>query len=92
MVKEGDTVDAIAQDTGIAVDALLWANQIAYPYRLAVGQSLYIPPKGEGTGEEGGRDLYVFVYAYPFINSLSYGFVCVFLWIYRRGKPGASRQ
>ena len=69
MVKEGDTVDAIAQDTGIAVDALLWANQIAYPYRLAVGQSLYIPPKEEGTGEEGGRDLYVFGYAYPFINS-----------------------
>ena len=69
MVKKGDTVDTIAQDTGIAVDALLWANQIAYPYRLAVGQSLYIPPKEEGTGEEGGRDLYVFGYAYPFINS-----------------------
>ena len=43
VIKEGDNVDWIAETAGIPVGELLWANQIEYPYRLAVGQSLLIP-------------------------------------------------
>ena len=42
VVKEGDTVDAIGAAAGIPVETLLRDNQIEYPYRLAVGQALYI--------------------------------------------------
>ena len=42
VVKEGDNVDRIAETAGIPVGELLWANQIEYPYRLAVGQSLLV--------------------------------------------------
>ena len=62
-------MDAIAQSTGISVELLLWANQIEYPYRLAVGQSLYIPEEREAGADRATRGLYVFGYAYPFINS-----------------------
>lgn len=62
-------MDAIAQSTGISVELLLWANQIEYPYRLAVGQSLYIPEEREAGADRAARGLYVFGYAYPFINS-----------------------
>ena len=62
-------MDAIAQSTGISVELLLWANQIEDPYRLAVGQSLYIPEEREAGADRATRGLYVFGYAYPFINS-----------------------
>ena len=42
VVKQGDSVDSIAESQGIPVETLVWANQIEYPYRLAVGQALYI--------------------------------------------------
>lgn len=42
IVNQGDTVDSIAASQGISVDLLIWENQIEYPYRLAVGQSLFI--------------------------------------------------
>ena len=65
VVKEGDNVDRIASSMGIPVDVLLYDNQIGYPYRLAVGQALFI---------RGGRDgqrtpLYVSGYAYPYIQN-----------------------
>ena len=46
VVKAGDSVDSIAASLGIPVDQLIWDNQIEYPYRLAVGQALFI-----GNGE-----------------------------------------
>ena len=46
VVKAGDSVDSIAASQGIPVDQLIWDNQIEYPYRLAVGQALFIG-KGE---------------------------------------------
>ena len=49
-VQEGDNVDAIAQENGIPVETLVWANQIEYPYRLAVGQALFLPGESTGTG------------------------------------------
>ena len=50
VVKAGDSVDSIAASLGIPVDQLIWDNQIEYPYRLAVGQALFI-----GKGEEKER-------------------------------------
>lgn len=66
VVKQGDSVDSIAQSEGISVETLIWANQIEYPYRLAVGQALYI---SDGEAQEGRRSLFSSGYAYPFINS-----------------------
>ena len=48
VVKEGDNVDRIASFMGIPVDVLLYDNQIQYPYRLAVGQALFIRGGREG--------------------------------------------
>lgn len=69
VVKEGDNVDSIAASFGIPVETLTWANQIEPPYRLAVGQALYISGPESGAGAGGNRrPLYSFGYAYPFIN------------------------
>lgn len=67
VVKPGDTVDGIASSAGIPVETLVFDNQIEYPYRLAVGQALFIGGEEDGAG--GGRPpLYVSGYAYPFIH------------------------
>ena len=66
VVKQGDSVDSIADSQGIPVETLVWANQIEYPYRLAVGQALYI---SDGETREGRRLLFSSGYAYPFIDS-----------------------
>lgn len=81
VVKEGDNVDGIASQMGIPVDALIYDNQIEYPYRLAVGQALFV---GEYSGKytsdgcyqlRDGRErrnrtpLYVSGYAYPYIQN-----------------------
>lgn len=64
VVKRGDSVDTIAESQGIPVQSLIFDNQIGYPYRLAVGQALYIR---ENPSEE-RMPLYVFGYAYPIIT------------------------
>ncbi|MFT4106642.1 MAG: LysM peptidoglycan-binding domain-containing protein [Lacrimispora sp.] len=66
VVKQGDDVDSIARSQGIPVGTLVFDNQIAPPYRLAIGQALYID---DGTSAEDRTPLYVFGYAYPFITS-----------------------
>ena len=48
VVKEGDNVDKIAASMEIAVETLIYDNQIEYPYRLAVGQALFI---GQDSGK-----------------------------------------
>ncbi len=65
VVKEGDNVDTIASLAGIPVETLIFDNQISYPYRLAVGQALFI----RGGGSVSRTPLYVSGYAYPFIQS-----------------------
>lgn len=65
VVKQGDSVDSIATSYNISAETLLWDNQIEYPYRLAVGQALYI---SDGNTVEGRKLLYTSGYAYPFIN------------------------
>ena len=52
VVEEGDTVDEIAAKTGRPVGELIWANQLEYPYRLAVGQSLYVGAEGSIGGRK----------------------------------------
>ena len=65
VVKQGDSVDSIATSYNISAETLLWDNQIEYPYRLAVGQALYI---SDGNTVEGRKLLYTSGDAYPFIN------------------------
>lgn len=65
IVKSGDNVDTIAANAGISVETLLWDNQIEYPYRLAVGQALFID---NGVENPDKTPLSVNGYAYPFIR------------------------
>lgn len=65
VVQQGDSVDSIASSQGVSVEALTYDNQIEAPYRLAIGQALYI--RGDDPSED-RTPLYVFGYAYPFIN------------------------
>lgn len=80
IVKSGDTVSGIAQSTGISEEEIVYINQIAYPYLLAVGQALLLPGgtvggiHSDGSGEEGGKDRRNAVmggYAYPFIDEVT---------------------
>ncbi len=65
VVKRGDSVDTIADSQGIPVESLIFDNQISYPYRLAIGQALYIR---DDIPLEERMPLYVFGYAYPIIS------------------------
>ena len=67
IVKAGDNVDTIAASFGIRTEKLLSDNQIAYPYRLAVGQALLILYDSQVTGE---YPLIANGYAYPFIDQI----------------------
>ena len=65
VVQPGDSVDSIAASQNVPVEALTYDNQIYPPYRLAIGQALYIR---DDSPPEDRIPLYVFGYAYPFIN------------------------
>ncbi|MDD2972867.1 MAG: glycosyl hydrolase family 18 protein [Lachnospiraceae bacterium] len=74
VVSAGDTVDRIAADFGIPVETLIYDNQIPYPYRLAIGQALFITDQEE---REDKRSIFVNGYAYPFIRE----------WVLRQTLP-----
>lgn len=63
VVQPGDSVSAIAAAYQVDVDTLIYNNQLVYPYRLAIGQSLLIQNGGirSMTIRSNG-------YAYPFIS------------------------
>ena len=67
VVKQGDTVDTIAAFYGVSPASVIYDNQLAYPYALAVGQALLIStsPVSAPTfsAYSGG-------YAYPFIEEM----------------------
>ena len=65
IVQSGDSLERIAGLYGTTIAELSYANQIPYPYRLAVGQALLIPV-GEGDVER--RVVTANGYAYPFIS------------------------
>ncbi len=67
VVKENDTVDRIGDTFGISPYVLAWANQIEPPYRLAVGQALFIPDNSAGQPDN-RREISLGGYAYPWIN------------------------
>lgn len=65
VVKQGDSVAAIAAQSNLTEEEVIWANQLVYPYRLAVGQALWLP---QGVYNEYGRGVWANGYAYPFID------------------------
>lgn len=67
-VNAGDTVNSIASAFGVTADSIIYNNQLASPYRLAVGQALLLNT-GENTSDK--RFIYTNGYAYPFINSFN---------------------
>lgn len=68
IVQPGDTVDDIAAAYGINAEAIIYGNQLVYPYPLAIGQALLIPNSAEEMGQGERRELYSSGYAYPFIE------------------------
>ena len=69
VVKEGDTVDSIAFYFGISINSLIYANQLEYPYRLAIGQSMLIVDDLELSGLLYRENiLRANGFAYPFIS------------------------
>ncbi|MCM1308983.1 MAG: glycosyl hydrolase family 18 protein [Butyrivibrio sp.] len=65
-VQAGDSVDSIAAAYGVSADSVIYVNQIPYPYRLAVGQSLLLEYGAPLASER--RGAYIGGYAYPFIS------------------------
>lgn len=66
VVKSGDTVDTIAAENQVPVQSVIFDNQISYPYRLAVGQALFLENRENNLAEK--RAISVNGYAYPFIR------------------------
>lgn len=64
VVRAGDSVDGIAGLFSVPVEEIIYANQLVYPYALAVGQALLLPA-GE---EKSKREVRINGYAYPFIS------------------------
>lgn len=73
-VHSGDTIDNIAMRYQISAEDIAYANQIPYPYALAVGSSLLLPEASYTLTEEDilivstNRFAYSGGYAYPFIS------------------------
>jgi hypothetical protein len=49
VVKDGDTLDWIAAQTGFTVEELAAYNGLKPPYELKAGQRIYFPPDGPGS-------------------------------------------
>ncbi len=64
VVKSGDTIDQIASYFGVPISSIAYANQLAYPYALAVGQALLINTGGSSPSYPASIN----GYAYPFIE------------------------
>lgn len=65
VVQSGDTVDSIAESHGISVSSIIYNNQLADPYPLAVGQALLL---SSGESSRPSYPAWVNGYAYPFIQ------------------------
>lgn len=76
VVTEGETVDTIARIYGIPVESLVYDNQLVYPYKLAVGQALYVPAHGLSKERP---PVQVSGYAYPYISPWVLGQTLPFL-------------
>ncbi len=73
-VRSGDTIDNIATRYQVSAEDIAYANQIPYPYALAVGSSLLLSEASYILTEEDilivstNRFAYSGGYAYPFIS------------------------
>lgn len=66
VVRAGESVKSVARAVNIAEEEIIYANQLVYPYALAVGQALWLPG---GAANSFGRTVYTNGYAYPFIEN-----------------------
>lgn len=66
VVKAGDSLFSISDQTGVPVWKITYDNQLMNQDQLAVGQALLILPPGESGSIRG--DMYVTGYAYPFVE------------------------
>lgn len=64
VVQPRDTIDIIASSYGVNTEALIYDNQLIYPYELAIGQALLI----RNGQRERTMEIVSNGYAYPFIN------------------------
>lgn len=73
-IRSGDTIDNIAMRYQISAEDIAYANQIPYPYALAIGSSLLLPEASSTLTVEDilivstNRFAYSGGYAYPFIS------------------------
>lgn len=65
VVQRGNSVAEIAARNNLTEEELIYANQLSYPFPLAVGQALWLP---QGEADTYGRSVYTNGYAYPFID------------------------
>lgn len=75
VVQPNDNIDSIASDFGVSPETLIYDNQLISPYRLAVGQALYLPG-----GDYGSTPIVSNGYAYPYISR----------WVLERTLPYLS--
>lgn len=68
IVRLGDTVDSIAAAHDISAQSIIYNNQLAYPYPLAVGQALLLSSAEADIEETQNYAVYTGGYAYPFIS------------------------
>ncbi len=66
VVKQGDSVNAIGTQFGVGTAEIAYANQLTFPYQLAVGQALLIPTETAEEAEK--KTVEVSGFAYPFIS------------------------
>lgn len=64
VVKAGDSVYKVAQQYGITTNDIVYANQLANPDRLAVGQALVIPVDSFDYTVKQGESLYIIAKRY----------------------------
>lgn len=67
VVNPGDNVDVIAQKYAVTPEQVIYANQLVYPYALALGQALFIPA---GAADETRPGVVSNGYAYTYITPL----------------------
>lgn len=69
IVRQGDTVDTIADAYGISPQSIIYNNQLLYPYPLAIGQALLVSSQNPSTPEIPEKySAFTGGYAYPFIS------------------------
>lgn len=68
VVNPGDNVDRIAAQHQVTAEQVIYANQLVYPYELAVGQALFIPSYPDPKPERGAAaNGYAYTYISPWV-------------------------